>query len=146
MVKQYGPRGPRSMGASQATAARPHGAIFYPRNDEGQSCQAMTYKKNRSFLQPGSTTKHVSVSAARQAQACLAEKTARHERLSSQALPPILAYPAAHLVTCLAWSSTLRIESAIRSAVPIGISPTTVTMASPTAVVTRRDTATVGPS
>ena len=44
-----------------------------------------------------------------------------------------------------ACSAPARMESATRSAVPSGISPTTVTITSPSSVLMRLDTATVGP-
>lgn len=91
-------------------------------NKQGQSREALTYKKFPGYLQMKMLSKHFHASAK------------KHESLKS-------AY-------CLrvAAPSVFRIDNAIRSAVPIGISPTTVTIISPSGVVKRRDTATVGPS
>jgi len=90
-------------------------------NKQGQSREALTYKKFSGYLQMKMLSKHFYVSA-----------TIRKLLESAHCL--LVAAP------------SLRIDKAIRSAVPIGISPTTVTIISPCGVVRRRDTATVGPS
>src|SRR5450830_231546 len=87
---------------------------------QGQSRGALTYRKIQGYLQMNLITKHF----------CTSPPHRPHDS-------------AAH---CLAWALPERMDSATRSAVPMGISPTTVTMMSPPGVVRCRDTATVGPN
>lgn len=75
-------------------------------NKQGQSREALTYKKFLDYLQMKMLSKHFYV------------PQRRRNLLDS---PHCL----------LTAASLLRIDSAIRSAVPIGISPTTVTIISP---------------
>lgn len=70
---------------------------------------------------------------------CLAQGI-NPRRSNLAALPPRLVN---HGVAC---ALTARIDRATRSAVPRGISPTTVTITSPSTVDMRLDTATVGPN
>lgn len=91
-------------------------------NKQGQSREALTYKKFPGYLQMKMLSKHFHASV-----------MTRGQLRSAHCL--LVAAP-----------SVFRIDRAIRSAVPIGISPTTVTIISPEGVVRRRETATVGPS
>src|SRR5471032_3230167 len=102
-------------------------------NKQGQSREALTYRKIQGDLQIEMFNKHFDISVVEWAS------------LPSRTITlPIHAHH--HSAHCLAAVASERMDSAMRSAVPIGISPTTVTMISAGGVVKRRETATVGPN
>lgn len=92
---------------------------------KGQSCEAMTYRKKTGFLQRSNLTKHFSVSARGQIDCSLATHRTLDENFY---IKGVLVISGAYFFTGV---SSLRMDNAIRSAVPIGTSPTTVTIMSP---------------
>ncbi|MBX8529743.1 hypothetical protein K5D32_08735 [Pseudomonas cichorii] len=66
-----------------------------PRNDKGQSCKAVTYRKKRELLQLANLTKHFSVSAQGQVNCGLACYRAQDENFyTSRALTSFPTLPA----------------------------------------------------
>ncbi|SDW27556.1 hypothetical protein SAMN05444064_102127 [Pseudomonas syringae] len=95
-----------------------------PTNDKGQSCEAVTYRKNRGFLQRENLTKHFSISPKARLTAVWRLIKPKMKIFTSRAF-------VASDVYCFTGVSSLRMDNAIRSAVPMGTSPTTVTIMSP---------------
>ncbi len=85
----------------------------------------MTYRKKTGFLQRSNLTKHFSVSAQDQFDCSLATHRALDENFY---IKGVLVISGAYF---FAGVPSLRMDNAIRSAVPIGTSPTTVTIMSP---------------
>ncbi len=96
----------------------------WPTNDKGQSCEAVTYRKNTGVLQRENLTKHFSISP----KASLTAVWRLIEPKMKIFTPRVFVASDIH---CFAGVSSLRMDNAIRSAVPIGTSPTTVTIMSP---------------